>query len=68
MPGSSPSEMFSRSTAGPVELLWNAFFWNSPRGLAALLDADDAIIDVTNDYIAILKCRRDVLQFDRHTG
>jgi hypothetical protein len=36
------------------ERLWNSNFWHPrPRGLAAVMDAGDRIVEVTGDYIAI---------------
>jgi len=61
-------EAEARAKSWPAELLWNAGFWDSPRGLAAVLDAEDEIGEVTPDYIEILKIRRDVLRFRRHIG
>jgi hypothetical protein len=61
-------ELHARSKGWPVELLYNANFWDWPRGLAALLDAADEIGEVTCDYIEILKVRPDVLRFRRHIG
>lgn len=56
----------ARSKGWPAELLWNRGFWDSPRGLAALLDPNDEIAEVTHDHIAILKTRRDLLRFRRY--
>src|SRR5262249_9037478 len=39
----------------PAEILWNAGFWDMPRGLAAVLDAEDEIGEVTPEYIEIWK-------------
>ena len=58
-------EPTARNLGWPPELLWNANFWDSPRGLAAVLDADDEIVEVAADYIAILKVKRDLLKFRR---
>jgi hypothetical protein len=58
-------EPTARNLGWPPELLWNASFWDSPRGLAAVLDADDEIVEVAADYIAILKVKRDLLKFRR---
>jgi hypothetical protein len=58
----------ARAKGWPAELLWNNAFWDLPRGLAAALDDDDEIVEVTPDHIKILKCRRDVLRFLRHVG
>ncbi len=61
-------ERDARRMGWPPELLWNSGFWDCPRGLASLLDADDEIAEVQKDYIAVLKVRRDLLQFRRHAG
>jgi hypothetical protein len=58
-------EVDARAKGWPAELLWNARFWDCPRGLAAVLDHDDEIVEVRPDYIAILKTRRDLLRFRR---
>jgi hypothetical protein len=58
-------EPIARNLGWPPELLWNANFWDAPRGLAAVLDADDEIVEVTADYISILKIKRDLLKFRR---
>jgi hypothetical protein len=39
-----------------------------PAGLAAVLDPEDQIAEVTPDYIAILKRRSDLLHFMRHAA
>jgi len=36
--------------------------------LAALIDAEDEIAEVTPDFIAILKTRRDLLRFRQHAA
>jgi hypothetical protein len=59
-------EADARSKGWPVEMLYNSEFWDSPRGLAAVLDEGDAIIEVTNDHIAILKTERHILRFQRN--
>jgi hypothetical protein len=61
-------EADARAKGWPVELLYNANFWDSPRGLAALLDEGDEIAEVTADYIAILKTQRNILRFQRRTS
>lgn len=61
-------EAEARAKGWPAELLWNGGYWDRPRGLAALLDADDEISEVTPDHIGILKTRRDLLKFQRHTA
>jgi len=61
-------EAEARVKGWPAELLWNVGFWDCPRGLAAVLDAQDYIGEVTPDYIEILKARREVLRFRRHIG
>jgi hypothetical protein len=58
-------EAKARAKGWPAELLWSRAYWDLPRGLAALLDSDDDIGEVTPDYIEILKCRRDVERFMR---
>jgi hypothetical protein len=58
-------EADARAKGWPAELLWNAEFWDSPRGLAALLNADDEIVEVTTDWISILKTRHEPLRFMR---
>jgi hypothetical protein len=55
----------ARRLGWPAELLWNAGFWDSPRGLAAVVDSGDEIIEVACDFIKILKTRRDLLRFQR---
>jgi hypothetical protein len=55
----------ARAKGWPAELLWNAWFWDYPRGLAAVLDADDEIADVTAEFIEIVKMKREVLRFRR---
>ncbi|MFZ0679158.1 hypothetical protein [Candidatus Binatus sp.] len=61
-------EVDARAKGWPAELLWSAGSWDSPRGLAAVLDAEDEITDVQADYIAILRVKRDVVRFRRHAG
>jgi hypothetical protein len=61
-------ECKARGMGWPPELLWNAGFWDRPRGLAAILDPDDQISQVTPEYIEILKCRRDLQRFRRHVA
>jgi hypothetical protein len=61
-------EAEARAKGWPAELLWNAGFWDCPRGLAAVLDLEDEIVEVTPEYIAILKTRRDLLKFRRHAA
>jgi hypothetical protein len=58
-------EPTARNLGWPPELLWSRGFWDSPRGLAAVLDVDDEIVEVTADYISILKIKRDLLKFRR---
>ena len=38
------------------------------RGLAAVLESEDEIFEVTPEHIAILKLRRDVLRFRRRAA
>jgi hypothetical protein len=52
-------EADARANGWPAELLYNSNFRNHPRGLAALLDANDETVEVTADAITILKYRRD---------
>ncbi len=58
----------ARAKGWPAELLWNCGFWDYPRGLAGVLDAEDEIDEVTPEYVVILKSRRDLLRFRRHVG
>lgn len=61
-------EVDARAKGWPAELLWNSRFWDSPRGLAALIDEGDAIAEVTTTYIAILKVERKILRFQRRAS
>ncbi len=61
-------ESEARQLGWPAELLWNSQFWGQPRGLAAVLDEGDEIVEVAADYISILKVRRDLLRFRRHAA
>ncbi len=45
----------ARRLGWPAELLWNSEFWDSPRGLASILDPDDRIVEVRVDHIVIEK-------------
>jgi len=45
------------------ELLRNGNYWDLPHGLAAVLDSDDEIVEITPEHIAILMTRRDLLRF-----
>jgi len=49
------------------ERLWNFGFWPhggvEPRGLASVLDADDRIVEVTSDYMTVVKSSS---RHDRH--
>jgi hypothetical protein len=58
-------EAEARRLGWPPELLYNNLFWSFPRGLAAVLDADDEITAVTPEVIDILRHKRDVLRFRR---
>lgn len=49
----------------PPELLWNSVFWGQPRGLAAVMDVDDEIVEVGPDEITILVCKKDLQKFRR---
>lgn len=51
-----------------AELLWNDSFWDCPRGPAAVLDLADEIAEVTPEYVTVLKTKRDLLRFRRHTA
>ena len=55
----------ARRLGWPAELLWNANYWDLPRGLAAVLDQDDEIAEVSAEEILVLKYRRDLLHFRR---
>lgn len=59
-------EVEARSKGWPAELLWSSEFWDLPRGLAAVLDPDDEIVEVSAQCITILKYRRDIQRFRRH--
>jgi hypothetical protein len=61
-------EAEARAKGWPAELLWNADFWDSPRGLAAVLDEEDVIAEVGPDHIAILKTEHNVLRFQRRAS
>ena len=58
-------EAEARHLGWDPQRLWNSNFWDSPRGLAAVLDDTDEIIEVTADSIEILKTKRDLLRFYR---
>jgi hypothetical protein len=59
-------ESDARAKGWPPELLWNGGFWDCPRGLAAVLDPDDEIVEVSAEFITVLKTKRDVLRFRRN--
>jgi hypothetical protein len=61
-------EAEARAKGWQGEWLWNTGFWDCPRGLAALLDPEDEIGEVTGDYIEILKFGRDLQRFRRCPG
>jgi hypothetical protein len=61
-------ESDARGKGWEAELLWNASFWDSPRGLACLLDEADEIVEVTAEEIVILKFKRDVQRFRRRAS
>ena len=61
-------EADARAKGWPAELLYNANFWDYPRGLAAVLDANDEIVDVTANTITILKIRSEILRFQRRVA
>jgi hypothetical protein len=58
-------EAEARTQGWPAEPLYNANFWDYLRGLAAVLEADDEVVDVTADTITILKRRSEILRFRR---
>jgi hypothetical protein len=58
----------ARRLGWPPELLWNAGYWDRPRGLAAILDGDDEIVEVSADTITMLKLRRELVRFRRHAA
>jgi hypothetical protein len=55
----------ARAMNWPAELLWNAGFWDCPRGLAAVLEPEDEIGEVTADFIEVWKLRRHRHRFMR---
>jgi hypothetical protein len=61
-------EAEARRLGWPTERLWNASFWDQPRGLLAVMDPDDEIIEVTADTIRILKLHRHIQTFRRQNG
>jgi hypothetical protein len=61
-------EADARAKGWPPELLYNSNFWDYPRGLAAILDANDEIVEVTADTIAVLKYRSEILRFRRRAA
>lgn len=61
-------EAEARRLGWPPEQLWNANFWDAPRGLAAVLDDGDVIAEVNEDFIAILKVERHILRFQRRAS
>jgi hypothetical protein len=61
-------EAEARTLGWPPELLWSCNFWDLPRGLAAILEPADEITQVASDRIEILKTKRDLLVFRRHTA
>jgi hypothetical protein len=61
-------ERDARGMGWPPEILWSANFWDLPRGLAAVLDAEDEIAEVTREFIIILKTKRDLLGFRRYSA
>jgi hypothetical protein len=58
-------EAEARAKGWPAELLWNAGFWDRPRGLAAVLEIDDEVGEVTREIIEIVRMHRHVLRFPR---
>jgi hypothetical protein len=61
-------ETEARQLGWPAELLWSRVYWDLPRGLAAILEADDEIGEVTPEYIEVLKFRRDIERFMRRVA
>jgi hypothetical protein len=61
-------ESEARRLGWPAEQLWNANFWDGPRGLAAVLDDGHVIAEVNENFIAILKVERHVLRFQRRVS
>jgi hypothetical protein len=61
-------EAEARAKGWPAELLWSYAYWDLPRGLAAVLDADDEIVGVTADVIEIVRMRCDVMRFRRNNA
>jgi hypothetical protein len=59
-------EAEARRLGWPAELLWNSGYWGRPRGLAAILEPGNEIVEVTADAITILKVQRDMQTFRRH--
>jgi len=49
----------------PSELLWNDHFPEMAPGLAAVLEPNDEIAEVTTEYISVLRSRRELLRFPR---
>jgi len=47
------------------ESLWNDHFSDLAPGLAAMLEADDEIAEVTTEYIEVIRTRREILRFPR---
>jgi len=58
-------EAEARAQGWPAELLWSRVYWDLPRGLAAILEPDDEIAEVTPEVIEIVRMHRDVLRFRR---
>ena len=61
-------EAEARAKGWPAELLWNNVFWGGPRGLAAVLEATDEVVEVTDTCIVILTNRRDLQRFPRYVA
>jgi hypothetical protein len=61
-------EAEARALGWPPELLWNAGFWDCPRGLAAVLDLEDELVNVMTDQIVIRKMGGNMLRFRRHAS
>jgi hypothetical protein len=61
-------EADARAQGWPAELLWNAGYWDGPRGLAAILDESDVIAEVTPNFIEIVKTGRSIVRFERRVS
>jgi hypothetical protein len=52
--------------------LWNSSFWphrhDEPRGLTSVMDPGDSIVEVTPDFIEIVKTKRSIVRFQRRAS